>query len=130
MKTRREEIPTYVTKDGSTIRELMHPNHHGGQNQSLAEATIPPGGKTRLHRHRQTEEIYHIVAGRGEMTLGDTRFPVQPGDTVLIPPGTPHAISNHGRTTLKILCCCAPPYHHDDTELLDQTFHKSTGNRS
>ena len=45
MKTRYADIPAYVTKDGSVIRELLHPDHHGNRQQSLAEATVPPGGK-------------------------------------------------------------------------------------
>jgi mannose-6-phosphate isomerase-like protein (cupin superfamily) len=52
------------------------------------------------------------------MRLGAEEFPVQPGDSILIPPGTPHAIRNSGTEELLILCCCAPPYRHEDTELL------------
>lgn len=116
--TRYREAAAYITKDGSTIRELMHPETQSNQNQSLAEALVPPGTTTLRHRHQQSEELYHITAGEGVMLLGDKRFAVSPGDTVLIPPGTPHAIENTGDDDLKILCCCAPPYSHDDTELL------------
>ena len=111
-------VPTYVTKDGSEIRELMHPKVHGNAAQSLAEATVPVGSKTALHLHHKTEEIYHVTAGAGLMTLGTEQFPVEPGDTVLIVPGTPHCIENIGNTPLRILCCCSPAYDHDDTELL------------
>jgi mannose-6-phosphate isomerase-like protein (cupin superfamily) len=116
--TRYIESTPYTTKDGSTIRELMHPQQHGNRKQSLAEATVPPGTTTLLHRHKETEELYHITAGSGLMRLGKEQFPVSVGDTVLIPPGTPHAIENRGTEELKILCCCAPPYSHEDTELL------------
>ncbi|AKB55531.1 hypothetical protein A9239_06475 [Methanosarcina sp. A14] len=54
--TRYEEIEPYITKDGSIIRELMHPSVHGNSNQSLAEATVPAGGKTLLHKHHLTED--------------------------------------------------------------------------
>ncbi|WP_019918221.1 cupin domain-containing protein [Methyloversatilis discipulorum] len=120
MKTRYKDIAAYVTKDGSLIRELMHPAQHGGQAQSLAEATVPAGTRTALHRHRVTEELYHVTAGRGRMTLGDDHFDVTVGDTVLIPPGTPHCIEATGGEALVILCCCSPAYAHDDTELLDE----------
>lgn len=56
MKTRSEEIPAYITKDGSNIRELLHPDHHGARNQSLAETIVQPGCRTLLHRHHRTEE--------------------------------------------------------------------------
>ena len=112
-------VPPYRTKDGSEIRELMHPTVHGNQAQRLAEATVPAGARTLLHRHLLTEELYHITAGQGLMTLGDDRFPVAVGDTVCIPPGTPHCIEALGDGPLRLLCCCAPAYAHDDTELLD-----------
>jgi mannose-6-phosphate isomerase-like protein (cupin superfamily) len=111
-------VTPYITKDGSEIRELMHPKVHGNHAQSLAEASLQPGCRTELHRHVQTEELYHITAGQGRMTLGDKNFLVQPGDTVCIPPGTPHCIETVGDETLRLLCCCSPAYDHADTELL------------
>jgi len=41
MKSRHADAAPYVTKDGSEIRELMHPAVHGNRAQSLAEATVP-----------------------------------------------------------------------------------------
>lgn len=118
MKTRYAAVQAFITKDGSEIRELMHPSTHGNHTQSLAEAIMAPGAATRLHRHHQSEELYHITAGRGRMTLGEESFDVEMGETICIPPGTPHCIANTGIEPLRILCCCAPPYAHDDTELL------------
>ena len=113
------DVQPYITKDRSTIRELMCPEHHGNRAQSLAEAIIPAGGRTLLHRHLLSEEIYFIVRGEGVMTLGETTFVVKTGDTICIPPGTPHAIEAGARERLRILCACAPAYSHDDTELLE-----------
>ncbi|WP_018863177.1 MULTISPECIES: cupin domain-containing protein [Thioalkalivibrio] len=118
MHTRYADIPAYDTKDGSEIRELMHPDSHGNAAQSLAEAIVEPGATTHLHRHAKTEELYHITRGRGEMRLGAETFEVTVGDTVCIHPGTPHNIRNTGEEPLHILCSCSPPYSHDDTELL------------
>ena len=118
MKTSMQQVPPYLTRDGSEIRELMHPAHHAVRNQSLAEATVAPGCETRLHVHRHTEEIYHVTAGTGTMRLGEAQFDVAPGDTVLIAPGTAHCIRNTGAVPLKILCACSPAYAHEDTELL------------
>lgn len=116
--THYDDVRPYATLDGSEIRELMHPDLHGARNQSLAEATVAPGCATLLHRHRLTEELYHVTAGQGLMTLGSARFPVRVGDTVLIAPGTPHRIENTGTGPLCILCCCSPAYGHGDTEVL------------
>ena len=71
-------VPAYRTKDGSEIRELMHPAVHGNRAQSLAEATVPAGSRTLLHRHHSSEEVYHITAGRGRMTLGPALRKIRP----------------------------------------------------
>ena len=118
MHTRYREQRTYRTKDGSQIRELMHPSLHGGHRQSLAEARIARGATTALHRHRQSEEIYHVTAGEGLMTLGEEQFAIETGDSVLIMPDTAHRVRNTGSGELVILCCCSPPYAHSDTDLL------------
>jgi len=117
-KSEYEKIVPYETKDGSLIRELMHPEVHGNSNQSLAEATVPVGSRTFLHRHHKSEEIYYITQGTGLMTLDKDTFIVRPGDTICIQQGTSHRIKTTGDVPLKVLCCSAPPYSHDDTELL------------
>ena len=124
MKSKYGDNKKFITKDGSVIRELMHPDAHMStgfnvKNQSLAEATVPIGVVTVLHTHTLTEELYHITSGEGLMTLDKKQFDVTVGDTVCIPPGTPHCIKNTGDSDLKILCCCSPAYSDDDTQLLD-----------
>jgi mannose-6-phosphate isomerase-like protein (cupin superfamily) len=118
VKTSLSKVAPYITKDGSDIRELLHPSQHEVRKQSLAEALIPPGSSTQLHRHQQSEEIYHVTHGSGRMTLGEKQFEITVGDSIAILPGTPHCVENHGTEALHILCCCAPAYSHDDTELL------------
>ncbi|MEE4300096.1 MAG: cupin domain-containing protein [Pseudomonadales bacterium] len=118
LRTARDAEP-FTTLDGSTIREFMHPNDGLCAQQSLAEARVEVGGRTTLHRHHRTEELYHVLSGQGRMTLGDEHFDVGPGDTVAIPPGTAHCIENGGAEMLVFLCCCAPAYDDADTELLE-----------
>jgi len=118
LKTALREVSPYITRDGSEIRELLHPSQHGVRNQSLAEAVIPPGTATLLHRHRTSEEIYHVTQGNGLMTLGGETFAIAVGDSIAITPGMPHRVENTGTGALHILCCCAPAYAHADTELL------------
>jgi mannose-6-phosphate isomerase-like protein (cupin superfamily) len=107
----------FTTMDGSTIRSLLDRSNAPVRNQSLAEATLPPGGRTRPHRHRESEEFYYVLEGEGVMTIETEEAPVGPGDAILIPPGARHSLRNTGAATLRILCCCAPPYAHEDTIL-------------
>jgi mannose-6-phosphate isomerase-like protein (cupin superfamily) len=112
-----DTLTSFITADGSSIRELAHPSWTGAAHQSLAEATLPIDGETAEHYHPVAEEIYYFTAGTGMMRLGrDARpQPIGPGDAVVIPPGTPHKLWNTGPEPLTLLCCCAPAYSHDDT---------------
>ena len=118
MKTAYADIAPFITKDGSTIRELMHPATHGPGKLSFAEAIVEPGGTTMKHLHRDAEEIYHITQGTGTMRLGEAEFAIASGDTICIAPGTSHNVTNTGSDELKILCVCYPPYADADTVLL------------
>lgn len=116
-KVRLEQREPFVTRDGSTIRELAGRPSGNAAQQSLAQATVPPGGETEEHYHRVTEEIYLFTDGAGRMRLGDDEFAVGAGDCVVIAPGTPHKLWSDGGEPLVLLCCCAPAYSHEDTVL-------------
>lgn len=118
-RVRLEERPSFITADGSAIRELAGVPTGNAANQSLAEATVPPGGVTIEHYHRSSEEIYLFLSGIGTMTLADDESGVRAGDCVVIPPGAPHKLSNPGPEPLVLLCCCSPAYSDDDTVLLE-----------
>jgi mannose-6-phosphate isomerase-like protein (cupin superfamily) len=114
---RRDDIEAFTTKDGSTIRELAGPSWSPVERQSLAEATVPPGGETAEHYHPDTEEIYYFVAGAGRLRAGDDENEIAAGDCVVLPPGTPHKLWNPGPERLVLLCSCVPAYADSDTVL-------------
>ena len=66
-----EAAEPFITKDGSEIRELAGLPTGNSVNQSLAQATVPPGAATEAHFHRVTEEIYFFTGGAGRMILGE-----------------------------------------------------------
>jgi mannose-6-phosphate isomerase-like protein (cupin superfamily) len=41
---------------------------------------------SRVHYHKRLTEIYYILEGEGVMELDGERFPVRPGDAILIKP--------------------------------------------
>lgn len=109
------EVPPFVTKDGSEIRELLAYRNSGIRNQSLAEARLPAGAATQEHYHAKTEEIYYITHGTGRMRIENELHEVAVGDAIAIPPGKKHKLWNTGTEPLRLLCCCAPSYEHSDT---------------
>ncbi|MEA2216892.1 MAG: hypothetical protein QOK19_2453 [Solirubrobacteraceae bacterium] len=113
------QIEPFVTLDGSEIREWAGPVSAPARNQSLAEATIPPGGATTAHYHRLSEELYLVVSGRGRLILDGEERELEEGDCALIPPGATHKLHNSGSEPLRIVCACAPPYSDEDTRLIE-----------
>lgn len=119
-KANLDSVDPFTTLDGSTIREVAAPSWTAAENQSLAQATVPPGGATQEHFHRETEEIYFFTGGSGRIRLGEEESDVRPGDCVVIPPGTRHKLWNTSASApLVLLCCCAPAYRHEDTVITE-----------
>ena len=58
------------TPHGSEIRPLVDRTTSEITQCSLAEEALPPGRAVTPHFHRETEEIYYVLEGRGEMTVG------------------------------------------------------------
>jgi mannose-6-phosphate isomerase-like protein (cupin superfamily) len=113
------QVESFITLDGSEIRELGGPASGNAVNQSLAEATVQPGGATQEHFHRVTEEIYLFTHGHGRMRLGPAERDVGPGDAVVIAPGMRHKVWNTADEPLRLLCCCAPAYSDEDTVITE-----------
>jgi mannose-6-phosphate isomerase-like protein (cupin superfamily) len=77
---------------------------------SLARCRVPPGTTTELHR-LSVKEWYVIDKGNGLMEIGSrSPFEVGPGDTVIIPAGTPQRITNTGSSDLVFQCLCIPRF--------------------
>lgn len=111
----RERAEAFTTLDGSTIRVLLDAEFGGAAEQSLAEATLAPGARTRRHYHARTEEIYVVLRGSGRMEVDGDVHDLGAGDAVLIPPGAWHVIQAGEDGELRFLCCCAPAYLDEDT---------------
>ena len=103
----------FTTRDGSRIRSILDRTNAPVLHQSLAEASLPAGGATERHYHKQSEEFYFVLEGEGSMEIDGKTELVAVGDAILIPPGAWHQIK--AVSPLRFLCCCAPPYSHEDT---------------
>jgi quercetin dioxygenase-like cupin family protein len=64
---------------------------------------ILPGGQTDFEAHAH-EHFVLVLAGEGEVRLGDEAHGLRPGDVVHVRPHMPHRFSNPGPSPFSILC--------------------------
>lgn len=84
-----------------------------GQNSQLVVMDIPPGGEVGAETHPYTEQTLFFLSGTGEGELNGKKFPVGPGDVIVVVPGTEHNFRNTGTQALKMYTVYAPPNHID-----------------
>jgi mannose-6-phosphate isomerase-like protein (cupin superfamily) len=115
---RLSDCEEFIAGDGSTLREILHPDKTGvAIRYSLAHAKVAPGERTKAHR-LTTAEVYYILNGRGRMHIDDEAVPVDAGCVVYTPPGAEQYIENTGRSDLAFLCIVDPAWRREDEEVL------------
>ncbi|MFL6216637.1 MAG: cupin domain-containing protein [Blastocatellia bacterium] len=113
----RQRAKVIETRHGSEIRPLVDRTTSAITGCSLAEEILPPGHAVTPHHHRQIEEIYYIVEGRGVMTVGNEQQEVAAGDAVYVPRGQRHTLANTGAEPIKLLLVCGPAFFYEDEVL-------------
>jgi quercetin dioxygenase-like cupin family protein len=73
------------------------------------EVWVDPGGGVPPHIHPAMEERFDVVAGHPSFLAGKKWRTADPGETVVVPPGTRHAYRNKGDETAHIICHARPP---------------------
>jgi quercetin dioxygenase-like cupin family protein len=57
---------------------------------------LEPGQELPVHEHREAVDVFQVVEGVGELTLGREVHRVSPGAVALIPPAETHGMANPG----------------------------------
>jgi mannose-6-phosphate isomerase-like protein (cupin superfamily) len=110
----RDAVAPVQAPDGAIVRELASPQNSGLTRHSLAEITHPAGTTSEAHYHRQAEEVYYVLSGRGGVRIDGQTQSIGPSDTVVILPGQRHQVWQEGDTDLVLLVTCVPAYSLDD----------------
>jgi quercetin dioxygenase-like cupin family protein len=74
----------------------------------LLEVGLAPGMAVPRHTHTREDEVYFVLAGELEATVGDETFVLQPGDTLLAPRDIPHELRNSGTSENHFLLVFSP----------------------
>jgi len=110
----RDSAAIIDTAHGSKIRPLIDRTTSNITQCSLAEETLPPGCTVTPHHHREMEEVYYIVCGSGVMTVGDETQTVRAGDSIYVPRGHRHTLTNTGAEPIKLILVCGPAFSYED----------------
>ncbi len=73
------------------------------------EMWVDPGGGVPAHVHPAMEERFEVLAGRPSFLAGKKWRTADPGETVVVPPGTRHAYRNDGDEVAHVICHARPP---------------------
>jgi len=107
------ESEEYYFEEGCYILELS--NSEVDPALSIARARVKPNRETQLHKLISTVERYIILAGQGQVTLGDEAAKaVAKNDVVIIPEACPQKILNVGSEDLVFLVICSPRFLPDN----------------
>ncbi len=60
----------------------------------VKEVIVDPYGKISLQRHFKRKELWHIVKGAAEVTIGEDKYIYRDGSYIFIEVGTIHRIEN------------------------------------
>lgn len=68
----------------------------------IDKAIVPPGSSIGIHFHNDSEEIYFILSGNGEMTIGEKKIPIKPFD-IIVNRASSHSLINNSNNNIEIL---------------------------
>jgi mannose-6-phosphate isomerase-like protein (cupin superfamily) len=94
-----------VLADRSVFKVL---SEETGGAYAILEQQIPPGHGPPLHVHRHETEIFYILVGQFEVTIGDRVVPAPPGAMVVGPRDIRHTFRNVGPTPGRLLLTVIP----------------------
>jgi mannose-6-phosphate isomerase-like protein (cupin superfamily) len=116
---KNSEIDSIQGNEGTKIKQYFHPhNTLNGINYSLAQFTLEPGKKSKLHKLKSSE-IYYILEGSGNLTINEESNLLEKDDSAYVPPNAKQFIENSGENDLKFLCIVEPAWKIDDEILLE-----------
>lgn len=116
---KNSEIESIQGAEGTSIKQFFHPhNTLQGIGYSLAQFTLEPGKKSKLHKMRSSE-IYYILEGKANLRIEDQTIELEKDDSAYVPPNSKQNMENVGSGDLRFLCIVEPAWKADDEIILE-----------
>ena len=108
MYCRKKSDADHRQRDGLVSTFLLGTRDVPDTPLAVTWVDVQPGSQQTLHYHPETQ-VYVIVAGVGEMTVGTETRAVAAGDLIYIPSNALHGIVNTGDAVLAYVSAAHPP---------------------
>lgn len=116
---RNSEIESIQGNEGTKIKQFFHPhNTLEGIGYSLAQFTLEPGKRSKLHQIKSSE-IYYILEGSANLRIDDDVMELEKDDSAYVPPNAKQSIENTGGEDLRFLCIVEPAWKAEDEIILE-----------
>ena len=105
-----DDVVVFGSADGlERICRLIDEQRTGTTRLAAGLYWLAAGHTHEVDVHPESEEIYYVVQGRGQVRLDDEEYAVRAGQTVHIPAGVHHQTTNTGDEELVYFYVYAPP---------------------
>ncbi|MDC0193949.1 cupin domain-containing protein [Candidatus Nitrosopelagicus sp.] len=109
-----QDIKPIHADEDTEIRQIFHPhNTLDGIRYSLAQSTLQPGKKSKLHKMK-TSEVYFVLEGKGVLHIDGKPILIEEYQSIFVPPFSLQYLENTGSVILKVLCIVDPAWKKDD----------------
>lgn len=102
------ELDDYVLELGSEIKipgKVFGGAALGATGSVFSFQVFQPGTESGfLHTHKNHEELYFFLSGKGEFQVDSEVFPIAEGSVVRVNPAGKRSVRNNGTTPLVMLC--------------------------
>jgi mannose-6-phosphate isomerase-like protein (cupin superfamily) len=84
-----------------------------GDDLSVIEERMPPGTAEQRHRHARSRQFFYVLEGEVTLELEGETYRLRCGQSLHVPPGTPHQMRNDSAHDVRFIVVSAPKSHGD-----------------
>ncbi len=84
--------------------------------------TVEPGQRLSLQTHELRGELWHVIDGPLEVTVGEETWSAGRGETIWVPVGTVHRMGNPGVRPARMLEIAFGHFDENDIERLEDDY--------